>query len=209
MKRVDFRFYLITDRHQTLGRDLVSLVQLACRHGVRAVQVREKDLSARELCELVQELQEICRQHKIKLLVNDRVDVALASHADGVHLTAHSLPAAVVRTLLPRGSLVGVSTHSLEEARRAETQGPDFILFGPVFATPSKLKFGPPQGLERLKQVAEAVRTPVFAVGGVSPARTRLCLEHGAAGVAAISSVMQAPNPAEILEQYRLALSHL
>jgi thiamine-phosphate pyrophosphorylase len=189
---IDFRLYVITDRHQCPGENLQPVVAEACEAGVKAVQLREKDLSARALFELAHEMKNICHRYGTKLFINDRADIAAAAATDGVQLTAQSLPVAAARTLL-KTKLVGVSTHSLAEAERAADSGCDFILFGPIFDTPSKVAYGPPQGLARLRDVAKRVNVPVFAVGGITPPRSRACLEHGAFGVAVISAIMGAP----------------
>lgn len=190
MAALPFRLLLVTNRKLVPGGDLVSSVEMALEAGVRAVQLREKDLSARELYDLGLRLRQLTFEYHTKLLVNERFDIARAVHADGVHLSSAGLPTAVVRRRAPE-LLVGVSTHSAEEALAAEEQGADYILFGPVFPTPEKLKYGAPQGLNKLHEVARLVHIPVFAVGGITPERARNCTEHGAAGVAVISAILQ------------------
>ena len=150
-------------------------------------QIREKSLPARVLYELTSRAAEITRATQTRLLVNDRVDIARAAGADGVHLTTRSLPADVVRRICGAEFLIGVSTHSLEEARAARDAGADFVVFGPVFETESKRGFGEPQGLDKLRQVASELRDfPVLAIGGISLENFGACLEAGASGVAAI-----------------------
>ena len=134
---------------------------------MRAVQLREKDLSAAELLPLAGELRSLTREFGARLLINDRVDVALATGADGVHLGGHSLPAADARRLLGPDKLIGVSTHRIEEIRTAEESGADFVTFGPVWFTPSKAPFGEPVGLAQLREACAATALPVFALGGV------------------------------------------
>lgn len=209
MSNVDFRFYLITDRHQCRGRKLTDVVQQACAAGVRAVQLREKDLSARHLFELAQNIRSITHATQTKLILNERFDIMLAGEADGVHLTSSGLSAGVVRKHVGEDRLIGISTHSLEEAQAAEQAGADFILFGPVFFTASKAKYGEPQGLKKLKNVADKTKIPVFAVGGIDPERARQCHQYGAWGVAAISSIMQASNIGSIVKQFEDALDRL
>jgi thiamine-phosphate pyrophosphorylase len=151
-------------------------------------QIREKNLPARKLYELVSRAVEITRGSATRLLVNDRFDLALATGADGVHLTSVSLPTRVVREVCGPEFVIGVSTHSLDEARAARDNGADFCVFGPVFETESKRSFGPPQGLERLKEVVAGVPGfPVLAIGGVSIDNAESCFAVGASGFAGIS----------------------
>jgi len=203
---VSFRLYLVTDRTRTGGRPLPEVVEAAVRGGVDAVQLREKDLPAGALFELARELRRRCTRHGVRLLINDRIDVALAVGADGVHLPVDSFAAGDARALVGPGRLIGVSTHSLEQAQRASAAGADFVVFGPVFATPSKRPFGPPLGLEALAQAAGAVSVPVFAIGGVTAARADAVCRHGAHGIAAIAAVLEATDPTAAARALRRAL---
>ncbi len=169
--------------------DILRLVRAAVDAEVPLFQIREKLLSARALYELVELAVSITRGSKTRLIVNDRVDVALAAGADGVQLTARSLPADVVRMNCGSSEfLIGVSTHSREEALRARDGGADFVVFGPVFETESKRAFGPPHGLDKLRDVTRALNDfPVLAIGGITLDNIPACLEAGARGVAGIS----------------------
>lgn len=156
--------------------------------GIPLVQLREKSLSARVLYELTTRAAGIAKGSATRLLVNDRFDIARAAGGDGVHLTSHSLPANVVRSICGNDFLIGVSTHSLDEALNARTQGADFVVFGPVFETPSKQIYGAPQGLEKLREVTNALDGfPVLAIGGINLDNTADCLSAGASGIAGIS----------------------
>ena len=193
---VDFTLYLITDRKQVPpGRTLAETVEAALRGGVRAVQLREKDLPAAELLPLAAELRAITRRYRARLLINDRIDVALAVEADGVHLGGHSLPAAVARRLLGPRRLIGVSTHHPDEIAAAASAGADFVTFGPVFATPSKAPYGPPVGLDALCAACAAAPLPVFALGGIQIGQLPQIQVSGAHGVAVISAVIAARDP--------------
>ena len=165
-------------------------VQKAAAAGVNWIQIREKDLPARELAELVRQAIRDTRETGARILVNDRLDVALAANAAGIHLGENSLPLEAVVEWRRRAGrmdfLIGASCHSVEAARAAESGGADYIHFGPVYATPSKAAFGPPQGIERLRAVCTAVRIRVIAIGGVTFENARDCLAAGAAGFAAI-----------------------
>ena len=193
---VDFSLYLITDRMQTAGRTLPAVVADALRGGVKAVQLREKDLSACQLFELAAELRTITREYGAKLLINGRIDVALAVGADGVHLGRTTLPVAVARRILGRDRIIGYSAHGLDEALQAECDGADFVTFGPVYATPSKAAYGVPLGLACLAEAARRLSIPVFALGGVKMSSVHEVLSSGAHGIALISAIIAAQNPA-------------
>jgi thiamine-phosphate pyrophosphorylase len=193
--RIDFRLYVVTDRQQTAERPLEAVVAAAARGGVGAVQLREKDLTARELYALGARLQEALAPYDVPLLINDRLDVALALDAAGVHLAGHSLSPAQARQILGPHKLIGVSTHHVQAARQAASEGADFVVFGPVFATPSKLAYGPPQGLQQLSSVIRQVPIPVFAIGGIDRVNLPQVLAAGAHGVAFIRAVLAADDP--------------
>jgi thiamine-phosphate pyrophosphorylase len=191
----EFGVYLVTDRHQTRGRPLVDCVEAALRGGVRAVQLREKDLTTRELVELGGRLREVTARQEAALLINDRVDVVLACGADGVHLPASSFDVCDARTLVGAERLVGLSTHAPEQVVAAERAGADFVVFGPVFDTPSKRPYGPPLGLAALALAASAVAIPVFAIGGITAERVHDVRAAGAAGAAVIRAILAAEDP--------------
>lgn len=207
--------FYVTDR-KSLSTDankaaLIENIRNAIAAGCDFVQIREKDLSARELVQLVRETVSVASaSHAAKVIVNDRLDAAIAANAGGVHLGGSSLPTRDVmrwRTLghAPAESLVGVSCHSVEEIRAAERDGADYVFFGPVFDTPSKRSFGSPQGVDRLREACGAVKIPVIAIGGVDEGNSAECIRAGAAGIAAIRMFQEAVS----VESLRAAIARI
>ena len=198
---------LVTDRAQTRGRDLVTVVTECLAAGLPAVQVREKDLGAGELAALCRQIREATPEGSAQLVVNDRVDVALAVGADAVQRTHTSLTVNDIRAIAGPRLRVGASVHSLDEALAAEAAGADWVVFGPVYDTASKRQYGAPQGLERLAAVSRAVRIPVVAIGGITPARVGEVRGAGARGVGVISAILAADSPAEATRSFLKALA--
>jgi thiamine-phosphate pyrophosphorylase len=193
---------LVTDRARTRGRDLVAVVGECLAAGLAAVQVREKDLGAGDLAALCRRLRAPTIAAEALLIVNDRVDVALAVGADGVQRTSTSLTVRDMIAVADKRLHVGASVHALQEAIDAESQGADWLVFGPVYDTPSKRAFGPAQGLARLSAVTRAVGVPVIAIGGITPERVREVRAAGAAGVAVISAILEADSPADATARF-------
>jgi thiamine-phosphate pyrophosphorylase len=181
---------------------LVDKIREAAAAGVDWVQIREKDLSGRELFEIVKGAVTLA---SVRVIVNDRFDVALAARAAGVHLGHASVPPREVVAWCRAGNapadfLVGVSCHNLEGAREAETAGASYTYFGPIYETPSKIPFGKPHGVEELADVAKAARIPVIAIGGVNESNAAECIRAGAAGIAAIRLVQDAPVLKKVID---------
>ena len=211
----------VTDRHSLVGfeaRDAQKThllkIEAAAAAGVDWIQIREKDLSGRQCGLLTREaLQRAAKSlasnaAPTRILVNDRLDVALSEGAGGVHLGENSLPLPEAKRLvkaqaLNRHFLIGVSCHSLDAARSAASGGADYLFFGPVFATPWKAAFGAPQGLERLAEVCRAVSIPVLAIGGITLANASACLAAGASGIAAIRLFQDAPDITSLVQSLR------
>ena len=193
----DIELLIITDRRKTRGRPLAEVIARACEGGARWFQLREKDLPAGRFLELAWELRAVTAEMGARLIINDRADVALAVGADGLHLPANGLPTEVARRLVGQELLLGVSTHSADEAVRAARAGADYITFGPLFYTPSKASYGPPVGLEKLGDVVGLEPDlPVLGLGGVKPGNVGEVILGGASGVALISAVIAADDPA-------------
>lgn len=201
MPQPNFDLYLITDRKLTHGRDLVWVLERALDGGVKAVQLREKNLSGKELFTLAERVTRLCQRYNTQLFINDRVDVALAVDAAGVHLGEASIPVPAARSLLGAHRSIGVSTHSLDGARRAEQEGADFVVFGPVYFTPSKADLGVPQGIKGLQFIVENISLAVYAIGGIKANNALEAKSVGSRGVALISAIMSAEDPALAAKQ--------
>lgn len=214
----------VTDRPSlppsSSNEPVLQVIERAAQAGVNWIQLREKDLSARVCADLTREallrVQNASRRESppARILLNDRLDLALAEGAGGVHLGESSLPVEEAKRLLqdlscrqplPKGFLVGVSCHSLESAVSAANSGADYLFFGPVFATPSKAAFGEPQGLERLAAVCRSIAIPVLAIGGITVENAGACFNAGASGIAAIRLFQEAAEPARIVQSIRAA----
>jgi thiamine-phosphate pyrophosphorylase len=186
------RLLLVTDRLQTRGRPLLRVLASALAAGVLAIQLRERDLSSRELLRLAQQVHQLTTASGAQLLINDRVDIALALDGAGVHLRANSLPVATARKILGVRRLLGISTHSVEETVRAEGEGADYVVLGPIYETPSKTMYGAPLGVHRLEEACRLVRVPIIGIGGVTAARAGEIRRAGAFGVAVVTAVLGA-----------------
>ena len=202
----EFDLYLVTDRRQTAGRDLLWVLEQALAGGVKAIQLREKDLTGCDLFYLAEKCRNLCEKYRAALIINDRIDIALAVDAAGVQLSCLSLPIPTARQLLGTEKLIGASTHSLLEARAADESGADFILFGPVYFTPSKAPYGAPQGLPALKEIVEKTSLPVYAIGGINAASISEVKPTGIRGIALISAVMGARDPKLATEELHTLL---
>lgn len=194
--RLDLRLIVITDRVPAALRDMLDVVAAALDAGAPAIQLRDKDAPASELLALALPLRALTRSHGALLFVNDRLDVALAADADGVHLGPDDLPVAAARRIAPR-LLIGFSTDDPSAARAAERDGASYIGCGAVFGSTTKTGLSDERiGTERLDAVARAVRIPVVGIGGITPANVHSVAATAAAGAAVIGAIMAAPDPA-------------
>ncbi|MGA8186195.1 MAG: thiamine phosphate synthase [Terriglobia bacterium] len=193
----------ITDRHGLASLPLHSHLQAVAEAGVDLIQLREKDLACRDMLAMAKSAVEVGRRTNTRIVVNDRLDMAIAAGAHGVHLGGQSAPPEAVRRHVDKDFLVGVSCHSMEEALKAEAGGADYILLGPVFDTPSKRPYGPPLGLSKLSEVANRIRIPVLALGGITVEKVRPCLEAGATGIAGIRLFQDGSSPADRVHKLR------
>ncbi len=204
---VDWSVYVITDRYIAGDHSILDVVRAAIRGGASVVQLREKTATTREMVELGQALHELTRQAGVPLIVNDRLDVALAIEAEGVHVGHDDMPPAIARRLIGPDRILGVSPETLTEARQAERDGADYLGVGDVYGTPSKPDAGTPIGIEGLTEVVGAVSIPVVAIGGITPGNVGAVIEAGAAGVAVISAIVAAPDPEGAARRLREIIS--
>lgn len=197
-----FRLYVITDRHRCAPTPLIDVVSELLDAGVNAIQLREKDLGDTELIQLARSIAELCRNYKAKLFINTNTRVARDVGAAGVHLPANAESVKAVKTQTDENLYVGCSVHSLDAAHKREAEGADFVTYSPIYPTASKPGYGPIVGVERLAEMAESVKLPVFALGGITPDRVDECLAAGAFGVAVMSGVMSPANAGELARRY-------
>jgi thiamine-phosphate pyrophosphorylase len=190
MLPVNFRLLLVTDRSLVRGRSFQSALQESVDAGVPAIQLRERDLPTRQLLSLARQIHAMARDRAVPLIINDRVDMAVALDLDGVHLRASSLPVSAARRVVGKHRLIGVSTHSVEDVRQAGHDGADYVILGPIFETPSKREFGEPLGLAVLADACRHSSVPVFAIGGITRERIESARDAGASGVAMIGGIL-------------------
>lgn len=187
--------YVITDRRAAGERSLIEIVRAALRGGAHVIQLRDKDAPARDMIALGEELLSLTRAAGVPLIVNDRVDVALALDADGVHVGQDDIPANMARRIIGPDRILGVSVATVEQAQQAARDGATYVSVGDLFGTPSKPDAGPPIGLAPLTEIARAVDLPVLGIGGITIANAASVVRAGAVGVAVISAVIGAPDP--------------
>jgi thiamine-phosphate pyrophosphorylase len=193
MPSLQSRLLIVTDRQQTKGRPLLSVLAQAVKAGSPCIQLRERDLCASELLALAGDIQRLISPGG-QLVINDRLDVALSLEAAGAHLRSNSLPASMARRMIGSDRLLGVSVHSVSEAVQAESGGADYVVLGPIYETPSKQSYGAPLGLAKLEEAAGRVHVPIIGIGGVTPVRARDMRLAGAFGVAVITAVLGADD---------------
>ncbi len=194
--KVDYSLYLVTDREILGGRDLFAAVAAAIQGGVTLVQLREKKASTREFFAIAQKMKELVHSFGVPLIINDRLDIALAVDADGLHIGQDDLPLPVARKLLGPGKILGYSVSTVEEAIYGEKHGADYLGAGAVFPTASKDVSEPPIGIAVLREIRAAVRIPVVAIGGINKERIPEVRATGVAGIAVISAILGAPDVA-------------
>ena len=205
MKRIG-RFHVVTDTLLQTCHSHVELAGLAIAGGADTIQLREKGGSTREMIRAAEQMQALCRKADVTFIVNDRVDVAIASGADGVHLGQDDFPIPLARKLLGEKAIIGGSATDMDEARKCLVEGADYIGFGPVYSTASKTDAGPVSGLDLLRHVVEAIPLPIVAIGGISISNASLVMKAGAHGIAVISAVCCQKDPTEAARSLRCLL---
>ena len=195
MMKLDLSLYLVTDRGLALARPLQTIVEKAVKGGVTVIQLREKDCSSREFLELAIGLKRLLKPKGIPLIINDRLDIALAADADGLHVGQSDLPWNTARHLLGRNKIIGLSVESLEQAVEANTADVDYIAVSPVFFTPTKTDTKMPFGIEGVHEVAAITRHPLVAIGGINHSNAQQVMAAGADGIAVVSAIVSAPDP--------------
>lgn len=199
---MDFRLYVITDRHRCAPTPLTEVISELLESGVTALQLREKDLNSDELIHLAQPIAELCRNYKAKLFINTDMCVARNVGAAGVHLPANAASVGSVKAQIGNDFFIGCSVHSFAAAEKREAEGADFLTYSPIYPTISKPGYGPAVGVENLAKLTGGVKLPVFALGGITPARIAECLAAGAFGVAVMSGVMAPKNAGKQAQRF-------
>ena len=204
---MDFNLYVITNRHLCLPKPLHTVISEILDAGVKAIQLREKDLDDVALYKLAQPISKLCKTNNANLFINTNVQVAIDVGAVGVHLPDVDVSIAKIKAQSGNTLLVGCSIHSVETAKKRETEGADFITYSPIYSTINKPRYGPAVGIENLKRLTEHVKLPVFALGGITPARVSECLEAGASGIAAMSGIITSTEASKRAKEYLSALN--
>ena len=199
---MDFKLYAITDRHRCAPTPLTDVISELLDAGITAIQLREKDLNDTELIQFAQPIAELCRNYEAKLFINTNTRVALEIGATGGHLPAAAGSVDAVKAQSDGNLYVGCSVHSLDAAQKREAEGADFVTYSPIYPTASKPGYGPAVGIAGLTEVAESVKLPVFALGGITPARVAECLAAGAFGVAVMSGIMSPTSAGQQARRY-------
>jgi thiamine-phosphate pyrophosphorylase len=206
---VDYSVYLVTDRELARGRTTLEIAGAAIRGGVSCIQLREKMCSTREFIDESLAIRSLLARHGIPLIINDRVDVALAVKADGIHLGQKDMPCRMARQIIPESMIVGISVESLDDAIAAQKDGADYLGVSPIYPTPTKTDTAQPLGLEGLRSIRSEVDLPLVGIGGLNADNVEAVIHNGADGVAVVSAIVAADDPEaatrDLIEIVRLA----
>jgi thiamine-phosphate pyrophosphorylase len=206
LQNIDYSLYLVTDRGLARGRTTLEIVKAAVHGGATVVQLREKDCSTRELIEQAFSIKEFLKDHGVPLIINDRLDVAQAVKADGVHLGQSDMPLGFAKQILGNAMVIGISAESIEDAIEAEKGGADYLGVSPIYATPTKTDTAPALGLEGLKKIRRTVKLPLVGIGGLSKENAAEVIRSGADGVAVVSAIVAADDPETAARELRHAI---
>ncbi len=197
----DLSLYLVTDRSLSLGRPLAEIVENAVKGGVTMVQLREKEASSLEFFRLAVELKKILRPHRIPLIINDRLDIALACDAEGVHLGQSDLPFTSARKIMGNNKIIGVSVENTDQAEELNKYNIDYIGISPVFGTLTKTDTAKPLGLEGIRKITNIADHPAVGIGGINKSNAKDIIEAGADGISVVSAIMSAVNPKDAAKE--------
>jgi thiamine-phosphate pyrophosphorylase len=195
IKNIDYSLYLVTDRGLACGRSNLEVVTAAVDGGTTVVQLREKDCPTLEFIQQAQSIKAFLRKRNIPLIINDRVDIAQAVKADGVHLGQSDMPLEMAKGILGDTMIIGISAESIEDAITAEKGGADYLGISPIYATPTKTNTAPALGLEGLREIRKAVSLPLVGIGGLNKDNAADVIRNGADGVAVVSAIVAADDP--------------
>jgi thiamine-phosphate pyrophosphorylase len=195
LQNIDYSLYLVTDRGLARGRSTLEIVSAAVHGGATVVQLREKDCSTRDFIEQGLAIKDFLKDHGVPLIINDRVDVAQAVKANGVHLGQTDMPLEMAKGILGDTMIIGISAESIQDAIEAEKGGADYLGVSPIYATPTKTDTASPLGLEGLQEIRKAVRLPLVGIGGLSRDNAAAVIRSGADGVAVVSAIVAADDP--------------
>ncbi len=207
MKLSDLSLYLVTDRSLSLGRSLEKVVEEAVQGGVTMVQLREKDCTTREFYELAITLRKCLKPYGVPLIINDRLDIALACNAEGLHIGQSDMPYSIARKLMGKDKIIGLSVENVQDAIDANELDIDYIGISPVFNTATKTDTATALGLEGIREITRISRHPAVGIGGIHPANAREVIEAGADGISVVSAIMSAVNPKDAASQLRSIIS--
>lgn len=203
MEAFNLSLYLVTDRSLSLGRPLQPVIEAAVRGGVTMVQLREKDASTKEFYELAIKVKACLRPYNVPLIINDRLDIALACDAEGLHIGQNDMPYEAARKLLGKDKIIGLSVENIEDAERANELDVDYIGISPVFSTPTKTDTAKALGLEGIKEITRISRHPAVGIGGINISNAADIILAGTDGISVVSAIMSAQDPMESAKQLR------
>ena len=195
LKNIDYSLYLVTDRGLARDRSMLEIVRAAVQGGVTCVQLREKECSTLDFIEQAFTIKDFLKSRGVPLIINDRVDVALAIEADGVHLGQTDMPLEIAKKIVGDSMIIGISAEALADAIEAEKGGADYLGVSPIYATPTKTDTAPPLGLEGLRAIRAAVNLPLVAIGGLNRDNSAAVIQNGGDGLAVVSAIVAADDP--------------